>query len=178
MIGRVLKRSKSVRQLLYYLYGPGRAGEHVNPHLVGGWWPPETLEPPVHAGGRRDFRSLAMWLEIPLVLLGDRAPDLPVWHVIVWAAPEDPELADAAWAAITAELMHRTGLSEYEHEDEGVPWVAVRHAPNHVHIAAVLARYDRCRARLSNDYYQIGEAMAWAERQYGLRAVARRRSRS
>ena len=45
MIGRVLKRSKSVRQLLYYLYGPGQEGEHVNPHLVGGWMPPETLEP-------------------------------------------------------------------------------------------------------------------------------------
>lgn len=80
--------------------------------------------------------------------------------------------------AITTELMHRTGPSEYEHEDEGVPWVAVRHGLNHVHIVAVLARNDGRRARLSNDYYQIGEAMAWAEREYELQAVARRRSRN
>lgn len=97
VIARVLKRDKSVRQLLYYLYGPGQAGEHVNPHLVGGWLTPETLEPPLHASGRRDFRSLALWLEVPLYVLGDRAPDLPVWHVTIWAAPGDPELADAAW---------------------------------------------------------------------------------
>jgi len=36
VIGPVLKRGKSVRQLLCYPYGSGRAGEHVNPHLVGG----------------------------------------------------------------------------------------------------------------------------------------------
>lgn len=133
---------------------------------------------PLRADGRRDFRWLATWLQIPLALLGDRAPDLPVWHVILWAAPGDPELADAAWMAITAEVMHRTGLSEHEHEDEGVPWVAVRHWPDHVHIAAVLARYDRRRPRLSYDYYRVGEAIAWAEREYGLQAVARRRSRT
>jgi hypothetical protein len=33
---------------------------------------------------------LAELLEVPLVSLGDRAPVLPVWHVTVWAAPEDP----------------------------------------------------------------------------------------
>lgn len=36
VIGPVLKRGKSMRQLLYYLHEPGQTGEHVNPHLVGG----------------------------------------------------------------------------------------------------------------------------------------------
>ena len=179
MIGRVLKLSKSVRQLLYYLYGPGKEGEHVNPHLVGGWMPRKPWNPHCVPTAAAISAGYQTWLQIPLALLGDRAPDLPVWHVILWAAPGDPELADAAWMAITAEVMHRTGgLSEHEHEDEGVPWVAVRHGPDHVHIAAVLARYDRRRARLSYDYYRVGEAIAWAEREYGLQAVARRRSRT
>jgi hypothetical protein len=75
--------------------------------------------------------------------------------------------------AIAAELMHRTGLSEHEHEHEGVPWVAVHHGDNHIHIVAILARLDCRRARLHFDYYRIGEAMAWAEREYGLRRVVR-----
>jgi hypothetical protein len=173
VIGRVSKRSQSVRQLLYYLYGSGKACEDVNPHLVGGWRRPDILEPPMRADGRREFRRLAGLLEAPLVVLGDRAPDLPVWHVTVWAAPEDPVLDDRAWGAIAAELMHRTGLSEHVHQHEGVPWVALHHGDNHIHIVAILGRLDCRRAHLDFDYYRIGEAMAWAERRYGLRQVAR-----
>ena len=166
MIGRVLKPGKSVRRLLYYLYGPGRACEHIDPHLVAGWRHPSWIEPPVGRNGHRDFRRLA-------ALLGDRAPDLPVWHCTVRAAPEDPVLGDGAWMAIAGEIMHRTGLSERGREDNGVRWVAVTHGDNHIHIAAILARQDGRSVRLRNEYYRIGEAMAWAEREYGLRAVAR-----
>src|SRR6185312_17010867 len=37
VIGRVLARGSNLAGLLYYLYGPGKACEHVNPHLVAGW---------------------------------------------------------------------------------------------------------------------------------------------
>jgi hypothetical protein len=53
-----------------------------------------------------------------------------------------------------------------------VPWVAVHHGDNHIHIVAILGRLDRRRAHLHFDYYRIGEAMAWAEREYGFRRVA------
>lgn len=59
-----------------------------------------------------NLRRLAELLEVPLVLLGTGS-GLPVWHVTVWAAPEDPVLGDCDWMAIAAELMHRTGLSEH-----------------------------------------------------------------
>ena len=36
MIGRILDRGRQLGGLLYYLYGPGKACEHVNPHLVSG----------------------------------------------------------------------------------------------------------------------------------------------
>lgn len=173
MIGRVLKRGKSVRRLLYYLYGPGHKHEHLAPHLVGGWRHPETLEPPVRESGGRDFSRLAALLEMPLALLGDQVPEQPVLHITVRAAPGDPQLGDGAWMDISAELMHRTGLSERGHEEEGVRWVAVHHGDNHIHIAAVLVRQDGRRAHLHNEYYRIGETVAWAEREYGLRIVAR-----
>jgi hypothetical protein len=71
LIGRVVRRGDSVRNLLYYLFGPGKANEHVNPHLVAGWGDPVALEPPVRASGRRDFHRLTKLLELPVKL--DRA---------------------------------------------------------------------------------------------------------
>jgi hypothetical protein len=173
VIGRVLRRGRSVQRLLWYLYGPGTRCEHVNPRLVAGWRHPAELEPLVRGGGHRDFRHLTGLLEQPLALLGARTPELPVWHCTIRAAPEDPCLGDGAWKAIAEEVMHRTGLSERGHEDDGVRWVAVHHGDNHIHIAAILARQDGRRASLGNDYYRIGETLRRVESEYGLRVVAR-----
>ena len=173
MIGRVLKRGSNLAGLLYYLYGPGKACEHRNPHLVAGWRHPAELEPPLRPGGKRDFRRLTGLMEIPLAMLGDRAPSDPVWHCAVRAAPGDPDLGDGAWMRMAAEIMHRTGLSRRGGEDEAVPWVAVHHGGNHIHIVAVLARHDSRRAHLHNEYYRIGEALRDLEAEYGLAAVAR-----
>jgi hypothetical protein len=173
VIGRVLKRGSNLARLLYYLYGPGKACEHVNPHLVGGWRHPAELEPPLRPDGRRDFRRLTGLLELPLALLGDRAPADPVWHCVVRAAPGDPDLGDGAWMRIAGEVMHRTGLSRYGEEDEGVRWVAVHHGDNHIHIVATLARQDGGRAALHNEYWRIGEALRDMEAEYGLVVVAR-----
>ena len=75
---------------------------------------------------------------------------------------------------IANEIMHRTGLSRYGEEDEAVRrWVAVHHGDNHIHIVATLARQNRRRARLDNDYYRIREALQAMEVEYGLRRVAR-----
>ena len=173
MIGRVLKRGSNLAGLLYYLYGPGKACEHRNPHLVAGWRHPAELEPPLRPGGKRDFRRLTGLMEIPLAMLGDRAPADPVWHCAVRVAPGDPDLGDGAWMRIAAEIMDRTGLSRRGGEDEAVPWVAVHHGDNHIHIVAVLARHNSRRAHLHNEYYRIGEALRDLEAEYGLVAVAR-----
>ena len=173
MIGRVLARGSNLAGLLYYLYGPGKACEHRNPHLVAGWRHPAELEPPLRPGGKRDFRRLTGLMEIPLAMLGDRAPAGPVWHCAVRAAPGDPDLGDGAWTRIAMEIMDRTGLSRHGEEDEAVPWVAVHHGGNHIHIVAVLARHDSRRAHLHNEYYRIGEALRDLEAEYGLVALAR-----
>ena len=173
MIGQVLKRGSNAGRLLAYLYGPGRACEHVSPHLVSGWWHPAELEPPLRPDGSRDLRYLTGLLNQPLGLLGSRAPARPVWHCAVRAAREDPDLGDGAWMRIAGEVMDRTGLSRYGEEDQGVRWVAVHHGDNHIHLVATLARQDGCRAWLDRDWDRIGEALAGIEAEYGLVVVDR-----
>ena len=67
--------------------------------------------------------------------------------------------------------MHRTGLAPHE-DDLGVRWVAVRHAADHVHIVATLARQDGSRPKVWNDFYRVREACQEAERRFRLRSTA------
>lgn len=120
MIGRVVDPGEDVAGLLYYLFGPGKRDEHVNPHLVGGWEDPVGLEPPVGECGGRDFRRLAGLLEQPVAAMGKHAPAKYIWHCVLRAAPGDPPLGDGAWLRITARVMDRIGLSEHGCEHDGV----------------------------------------------------------
>ena len=161
MIGKVI-RGTNARRLLYYLYGPGKANEHTDPHLVAGFGDPAELEPERRPGGSPDLRRLAGLLAQPLAALTGDSYDKPVWHCSVRAAPEDRMLSDAEWAQVAAGIMHRTGLAP-EGDDLGVRWVAVRHAADHIHIVATLARQDGSRPRIWNDFYRVREACQEAE---------------
>jgi hypothetical protein len=170
VIGKVL-RGRNVRRLLYYLYGPGRANEHTDPHLVAGFGDPAELEPERRPDGTRDFRRLTGLLEQPLAAVTGPGYDKPVWHCAVRAAPEDPVLSDAEWALVAERVIHRTRLASAG-DELGVRWVAVRHAADHVHIVATLTRQDGVRPRIWNDYYRVREACQEAERRFGLRSTA------
>jgi hypothetical protein len=171
VIGKVL-RGQRVAGLIYYLYGPGRHEEHTDPHIVAGWRHPAELEPPLRPGGRRDFRRLNGLLQQTLTALDDRAPNRPVWHCVARAAPTDRMLSDTEWAHVARDIMHRTGLAAAGDDDNAVRWVAIRHADDHIHIVATLARQDGGRARVSNDYYRVREACLAAEQRFGLRRTA------
>jgi len=185
VIGQVLPRGGSVRGLLYYLFTEGLAGEkglesaHSDPRVVASWdGRPEAVQPPVCAEGKRDFTNLASRLNEPVAALGFTKQELrtikPVYHLAISAA-KDPDtgamvdryLSDADWADIAAEYMDRIGLAP-RGDDAGVRWVAVRHADDHVHVVATLARQDGRRPRLSNDHYRSREASRFVEDKYGL----------
>ncbi len=170
VIGKVL-RGTDARRLLYYLYGPGKANEHTDPHLVAGFRDPGELEPERRAGGARDFRRLAGLLAQPLAAVAGPGHARPVWHCAVRAAPTDRLLSDAEWAQVAAHIMDRTGLAP-DGDDAGVRWVAVRHAADHVHIVATLGRQDGTRARVWNDFYRVREACQQTETRLGLRLTA------
>ena len=170
MIGKVL-RGTDARRLLYYLYGPGKANEHTDPHLVAGFCDPAELEPEHRPGGSRDFRRLAALLAQPLAALAGPGDIRPVWHCAIRAAPEDRLLSDAEWAQVAAAVMDRTELAPAG-DDLGVRWVAVRDAADHVHLVATLVRQDGTRPRRWNDFYRVRAACQQAEARFRLRATA------
>ena len=169
-VGKVI-RGKKVGGLPWYLWGRGKANEHVNPHIVAGFDHPAKLEPPVRADGQRDFRRLIGLLNEPVAALGEKNYDLPVWHCVVRNAPEDRVLSDTEWETIAREIMHRTGLAPYG-DDNAVRWFAVRHADDHIHIVATLARQDGTKPDIWNDYYHVREACRDIEDRFGLRITA------
>ena len=170
MIAKVI-RGTCVQRLLAYLYGPGKANEHTDPHLVAGFAEPLEVEPGRRADGSPDLRRLTGLFLQPLAALKGSPYSKPVWHCAVRAAPDDRVLSDAEWAEVAAGIMHRTGLAP-DGDYLGVRWAAVRHAPDHIHIVATLARQDRIRPKVWNDFYRVREACHTAERRFGLRCTA------
>ena len=120
---------------------------------------------------RRDFRRLAGLLAQPLAALNGSNYREPVWHCAVRAAPEDRLLSDAEWAQAATAIMDRTGLAPVG-DDLAVRWVAVRHAPDHIHLVATLARQDQIRPKVWNDHFRVREACRDVERRFGLRSTA------
>ncbi|WP_157630230.1 relaxase/mobilization nuclease domain-containing protein [Salinispora arenicola] len=174
MIGRVLPRGQRVAGLVRYLYGPGKAEEHRDPHIVASWTGETTsLEPLVTADGHRDFRRLVGALQALLEEQPEwRREPKPVYHVAVRAAVEDRVLSDREWSEIATEMMHHVGLSRREAPESGVRWIAVRHADDHIHIVATLARQDGRAPRRDNDWHRVREACRLFEQRYGLRSTA------
>ena len=109
VIGKVV-RGANVGGLLRYLYGPGQANEHTDPHLVAGFGDPQELEPDRRADGSRDLRRLTGLLLQPLALDPFGGPEKPVWHCSVRAAPGDRVLSDAEWGQVAASVVERTGV--------------------------------------------------------------------
>ena len=172
MIGKVL-RGSDVGGLLRYLFGPGRANEHVDPHLVASWdGAPSAVQPPLTARGRHDVRALTGLLEQPLAV-PSRRPDRPVWHCALRTAPGDRRLTDAEWREVARDVLDATGLAR-RGDDGGCRWVTVRHADDHVHLVVTLARQDGAPARPGNDFYRVGEACRTAEQRLHLTRTAPR----
>jgi hypothetical protein len=158
-----------VQGLLFYLWGPGKKEEHVDPHLVAAWdgaGELADLEPVVTVAGRRDFRHLADLLEIP-VRAGRNPPRKPVWHCSVRAHPNDPILTDQQWRDIARLVLAKVGLAP-DGDDRAVRWIAMRHGPDHIHIVATLVRQDRRTYWARNDYPLVQAACRDIEAQYDL----------
>jgi hypothetical protein len=169
VIGKVT-RGADVGGLLRYLYGQGRSNEHTDPHLVAGYYDPAYLEAGRYPDGSPDTRRLAGHLLVPVAAWRPSC-DKPVWHCSVRAAPGDRLLSDADWATVAEEVMDRTGLAPAD-DFEAVRWVAVRHAPDHIHIVATLARQDGARPNVWNDFFKVRAACQSAERRLGLERTA------
>jgi hypothetical protein len=173
VIGKIsAPRGKRVEPLIRYLFGPGRHEEHTDPHVVAGFRHPALLEPPLRADGARDLSKLNGLLNQPNDAMGSSAYERPVWHCALRAAPEDKTLSDDEWAQIAHDVMDRTGLARPGDEDDAVRWIAVRHAPDHIHLVVMLARQDGTKPSTWNDRYRVRDACQAAEQRYGLRSTS------
>ncbi|NIY67006.1 relaxase/mobilization nuclease domain-containing protein [Streptomyces malaysiensis] len=172
MIAKI-SSGKDTAGLIRYLYGPGRANEHTDPHLVASW---DGFAP--DPGRSNDFNATRKLLVADLDLrvhqagrLG-RAPKQHVWHCSLRASPEDRPLSDDEWATIACRIVAATGIAP-EGDRDGCRWVAVRHAEDHIHIAATKVRGDLRTARHWNDYLTADKELAAIEKDYGLQQVIR-----
>lgn len=165
------QRSRTIG-LLAYLYGPGRRGEHTDPHLVASW---DGFAPDSGRDPNATLKELADLLDLPVRRAGDKAPAKHVWHMSIRVAPEDRTLTDAEWGEAVRRIVRATGIDPGPDSDQPhCRWVAIRHDDNHVHIAATLAQSD------GEAYHPWQEGKAaqkearLIERDFGLRQLDQR----
>ncbi len=173
MIGKVCRRGTDTRRLLGYLFTEGVAGErglesaHVDARVIAGYQSASTLAPERRPDGRADVSRLAALLDAPVRAGGVGKEVKATYHLAISAAPTDRLLTDAEWADIAELYVDRLGLAK-RGDYNGVRWVAVRHADNHVHVVATLVRQDGRRVFPHHDFYRAREASLEVERTYRL----------
>ncbi|MFJ6437514.1 relaxase/mobilization nuclease domain-containing protein [Streptomyces sp. NPDC091416] len=171
MIPKIILGQGGTRGLIRYLFGKGQANEHVDPHLVASWndFAPDPGRSP-HRDPKEVERQLATQLDQPVRMLGERAPQTTFWHCPIRAAPEDPNLTDAQWADIARRIVAAAGIAPGDDEN-ACRWVAVRHADDHIHIAATLVRQDGRRPQRDHDKRAVQKEARQIEVDYGLRRL-------
>ncbi|MEW1699080.1 mobilization protein [Streptomyces sp. NPDC093249] len=171
MVPKIHKRGRRTIGLLYYLYGPGKAEEHVDPHLVASWdhCAPDPGRDP--EATHKQLQQLQQLLDQPLALLTDTQRARPhVWHLSVRNSPTDRILSDAEWGDIARRMVAAAGIDDPD-QGAGCRWVAVRHADDHIHILATLAREDGYRPDLNRDATRVQAEARLLEQELGLRRL-------
>ena len=171
MISRVY-RGAGTYGLVKYLFGMGRRNEHTDPRLVASWDGDPTGVTPTHDRRTAAFAvgQLAGLLDQPLAVCTRHDPR-HVYHLVLRTDAADRVLTDAEWAEVADEAMAATGLAPHG-DIGGCRWVAVRHADDHIHVVATLARQDGRRPRHYNDFLALRQVCAQFEQQWGLRLTA------
>ncbi|MFI0418377.1 hypothetical protein [Spongiactinospora sp. 9N601] len=76
-------------------------------------------------------------------------------------------LTDDEWAWIAAHLMHAAGIAPID-DLEACRWIALRHARDHIHLVATLARQDGRRPNLNGNWNRMRSTCDWIEARLGL----------
>ncbi|MGC4815806.1 relaxase/mobilization nuclease domain-containing protein, partial [Micromonospora sp. DT228] len=146
-----------VRGLLEYLWGPGKAEEHINPHLVAGYDDASLLTPGRHDrdGERWSLDELAARLDAPQIAAGERGVKQYVWQCSLSLPAQEGQLDDATWGRIAGRFVAEMGFTGSP-DRAGCRWIAVRHGlsargNDHVHLVVTLATEDGAPVWLRQD---------------------------
>lgn len=173
---RLLKISsgKSTTGLIRYPFDTKKAKDHTDPHLVASWdgFAPDPGRATDAPDAVRKRLVADLDLRVNQARRHGRAPERHVWHCSIRAATTDRHLDDDEWADIARRIVGATGIAPTGDPD-GCRWVAVRHAPDHIHIAATTVRADLRPARHWNDYLTADRELAVIEKEYRLFQVVR-----
>jgi len=150
-----ITRGKDAGALGVYLHGPGRHNEHaynnrVHGMVIAGSIPVTDPTKPGQwvANMRRAYR-------------GRDDVARPVWQCSLRTAPGDRRLSDAEWADAAQVFAERLGFDQH-------PWVAVRHADDHIHLALSRVAHDGRVWLGRHDYRTTQDARRELEVELGL----------
>ena len=158
-----ITRGKDAGALGVYLHGPGRHNEHAYNNRVHGM---------VIAGSVAvtDPTRAGQWVaNMRRAYKGRDDVSRPVWQCSLRTAPGDRRLSDAEWADAAQTFAERLGFEQH-------PWVAVRHADDHIHLAVSRVAHDGRVWQGQHDYRHAQAARRELEVTYGLEQTATRRT--
>jgi len=158
-----ITRGKDAGALGVYLHGPGRHNEHAYNNRVHGM---------VIAGSVAvtDPTRPGQWVaNMRRAYKGRDDVSRPVWQCSLRTAPEDRRLSDAEWADAAQTFAERLGFEQH-------PWVAVRHADDHIHLAVSRVAHDGRVWQGQHDYRHAQTARRELEVTYGLTQTVTRRT--
>ncbi|WP_411107774.1 relaxase/mobilization nuclease domain-containing protein [Streptomyces sp. cmx-4-9] len=145
MIAKVTK-GKRAGGALRYDFGPGHREEHQDARIVAGSVPgtPQQVARIMDRHTRQ-------------------RPDIgrPIWRCSLSLPDEDGVLPDEQWAQIAAQYVERMWGAD-------VPWTAVRHGDDHIHITVSRVAWSGEVLSDSHDYARSRPIVRALEREHGL----------
>lgn len=187
MVVHVAKRGKDMPGLMRYLYGPGKANEHIGQRMVAGSLGLEMAYAgaltPSEAGSLGQVMQMAWRREVieQLAVAGQRGTGISsetmsagigssvlshsdkehVYHLIV-SLPPGEHWTDEQWATVAADIVGGMGFTGGAEDTKGCRWAAIRHGQSangndHLHIAVNLIRQDGRRARLPENDFRLAQ---------------------
>jgi hypothetical protein len=154
VIAKVTK-GKRAGGALRYDFGPGHREEHVNARIVTGSVPgtPQQVARIIDRHTRQ-------------------RPDVtrPIWRCSLSLPDEDGVLTDERWGQIAEQYVGRMWGAD-------VPWVAVRHGDDHIHLTVSRVTWSGRLLSDSHDYARSRPIVRALEREHGLTNAEERSDR-
>jgi len=168
----VPKSGGRVCGLVEYLFGPGRADEHTDPHIIAAY-------DPILVGDRGDTalgrRMLAAELDFTRAQLRPEVKEKFVWHGVVSVDTDDGHLSAEQWEDIATTVTDHLGFNP--DSEASVRWIAVHHGDSaggndHIHLVANLINDDgRKHKFIRPPGVMMGEVRKNLELKHGLKLV-------